>query len=120
MGFLDYLSKRRERPSLGVCIPETRKDSVKYDAEQEALHRGTLFKITGIYAARGEVSIIGEAVLGKIKVGAKLEGNEDVQITEISENAKPTNALEEGKKGVLQLNTPDDSRIKAGAVLKFK
>lgn len=120
MGFLDYLSKRRERPSLGVCIPEARKGSARYGAEQKAERTGRLFKISGIYAARGEVSIIGEVVSGSIKLGLKLEGNEEVEVKGISEKAKPVNVLEEGKKGVLQLNTPDDSRIRAGAVLKFK
>ena len=136
MGLLSLLHGKKERKSLGVCIPEHARIAIEEKVreaederkklEEEEKNRDpvfsdsvTRFMVEGIYVVEKTTMVKGRALNGVVKCGAKVQPSyAETKVKEIISGSKKLTKLGRGETGALFL-TKMSSGIRIGDILEF-
>lgn len=119
MGFLDYLRKQREKPSLGVCIPDRRQERNSGGRGEEYVSGSKAsFEVSGVYLVGKETTVIGRVLEGTLLAKHSLKSaGKEIPVKEIMARAQRTEKLPFGESGSVYLD--EVINVKNGDILHF-
>ena len=122
LGFLSKALGREKKHSLGVCIPDSRKEKVEETVEEQKQFEGKAFEVTGIFHVQESLMVQGKALGGAIRKKDSVSiGGAKFIVKDIQTSKGSVDSISEGEKGALFLKakTGKFGIIRTGDILEF-